>query len=188
MTFVVDDVTFLDDHQRRHGLHVRLIGEVLVLVDVDLAEEDVGVSLRGLVEDRAEGAARAAPSGVEVEERECVVLHCLCESLFCDFLNCHSLLLHDVRSVQQYYGQPIPLPSIPHSPRRAGTSATGIIRAACVLNCHSLLLHDVRSVQQYYGQPIPLPSIPHSPRRAGTSATGIIRAACVAGVGARIAP
>ena len=86
---LVDHMALLHDHERGDGLHVGCVGEFLVLVDVDLAEEDVGVLVRHLVEDRAERLARAAPGCEEIEQRDLVALHCLFEICGSEFLNCH---------------------------------------------------------------------------------------------------
>ena len=82
----VDLLAVLEDGQGGDGLDAGGRSQVLVLVDVHLAEDGVGVLLTGLVVDGAESLAGAAPGSPEVNEDQVVLLDGLVDvrgSQFC---------------------------------------------------------------------------------------------------------
>ena len=63
---------FAEDHQRRNRLDTERTGKILLGLGVDLPEDDVGVLLRHLLEDRGEHPAGAAPRGPKVDQHDVV--------------------------------------------------------------------------------------------------------------------
>ena len=88
-----DDLALLRDHQRGHCLDAGRAGQILVRVDVDLAEDDVGVLLTRGLERGTERAARAAPGGPEIHEHQVVVGDGLLEVLRIELNGCHDRFL-----------------------------------------------------------------------------------------------
>src|SRR6266545_6349041 len=68
-----DQTTMLERHQGRDRGDAGRGGQRALGLGVDLAEDDVRMSLGGLLEDRCEVAARAAPGCPEVDEHDVVV-------------------------------------------------------------------------------------------------------------------
>ena len=84
-----DDLSLLGHHERGDGLYSGGARQLLVLVDVDLREDDVGVLFAGLLEDGSEGPAGASPGGPEINEDDVVVGDGFLECLGGHGLGCH---------------------------------------------------------------------------------------------------
>src|SRR5262249_14297676 len=74
-----EDDLLAEHHQRRDRADTKGTGELLLLVGIDLAEYDVRMAFRRLLEDRRETATRAAPGRPEVDHDHRVVIDSLLE-------------------------------------------------------------------------------------------------------------
>src|SRR5262249_37950366 len=78
-------------HYVRNGADVERAGDLLLLVGVDLAEDDVGMLARHGVEHRPEAPARATPWRPEVEDHNATLADDLLESIPGDFDGGHEV-------------------------------------------------------------------------------------------------
>jgi len=69
-------------------------GQRTLGLGIDLAEDDVRVSLRGLLEDRTEGPARRAPSSPEVEKDDALFRDDIFEAVSGDLSCSHALIVY----------------------------------------------------------------------------------------------
>ena len=76
---VEEEHAVAEEHEGRDRGDRRHLGELLLGLGVDLAEDDVGVVLRRLLEDGRELAARPAPGSPEVDEHDALAAHGLLE-------------------------------------------------------------------------------------------------------------
>ena len=86
-----DEHALTEGHQRRDGRDVRGPGERLLRLGVDLAEDDVLVSLGRLLVGRGELSARTAPGRPEVHEHDVVLGDSLLEVGCTEVDRCHEL-------------------------------------------------------------------------------------------------
>ena len=71
----VDDVSALVvDDDVRNGSHVVFLREIMMFIDIDLLQDNVGVAFRNLLQDRADLSARAAPIRIEIDNRDLAAL------------------------------------------------------------------------------------------------------------------
>lgn len=78
----VEDDTVADRQERGDRGDLEDLGQAVLSLGVDLGEDDVGVCVAHLLEDRGELTARPAPRGPEVDEDDGAALDCGGERLF----------------------------------------------------------------------------------------------------------
>src|SRR5687767_5518335 len=83
------DDLLAEHHQRRDRADAERAGELLLLVGIDLGEYHVGMHFRGLLVDRRETAARAAPWRPEIDDHHRMVVDGLFEVFLGELDGCH---------------------------------------------------------------------------------------------------